>query len=167
MGGERQAAFQALIQQHKKILYKVCHAYCRSADDREDLAQDIVAQLWRSFESFDERVKFSTWMYRVALNVAISAHRADTIRKRHIVSDEERLLSAVDDTAADSADIQTIHEIIASLDVMSRSLMLLYLDGYGTAEIAQVLGISETNAATRINRVKQQMRQKFLASAPV
>ena len=167
MAGERQQAFQALMTEHKKILYKVTNAYCRTAQDREDLAQDIVAQLWRSFPTFDERVKFSTWMYRVALNVAVSAHRSDMIRKRHIVTDDERLLSAVDESAADPVEIRAIYEMISRLDVMSRSLMLLYLDGTSTADIAHVLGISETNATTRIARVKQQMRRKILASEHV
>jgi RNA polymerase sigma-70 factor (ECF subfamily) len=161
MGGETQRTFQALIEQHKKILYKVCHAYCRDMQDREDLAQDIVAQLWRSYPGFDGRATFSTWMYRVALNVAISAHRADTMRHRHVVSDEERLLCAVDPAATDPSDLRMIHQVMASLDAMNRSLMLLYLDGYAAADIAHMLGISETNVTTRISRVKQQIQQTF------
>ena len=63
-----QERFQTLVDEHKKILYKVCNSYCRNRDDREDLAQEIVIQLWQSFGSFDERYRFSTWMYRICLN---------------------------------------------------------------------------------------------------
>src|SRR5579863_4394135 len=76
---EREERFQNLIEEHKKILYKICHSYCQNPADRDDLAQEILFQLWRSFASFDERVRFPTWMYRIALNVAISFYRATKI----------------------------------------------------------------------------------------
>lgn len=142
MVGVIQRAFQALIQHHRKILDIVGDAYCRDAPDREDLARAIAAQLWRSFASFDARVKFSTWRYRIALNLAISAHRAETIRKRQILFDDEPLLSAINDPTTDPAELRTIHQVIASPDVLSRALMLLYLDGASTAEIAPALGRS-------------------------
>ena len=66
---ELQERFQTVVDQHKKILYKVCNSYCRNRDDRDDLAQEIIIQLWRSFGKFDEHYRFSTWMYRIALNV--------------------------------------------------------------------------------------------------
>src|ERR1039458_8436809 len=72
-----QQTFQNRVEQHKKILYKVCNAYCRDRDSREDLAQEIMFQLWRSFGKFDGRCQFSTWMYRIALNVAISFYRSE------------------------------------------------------------------------------------------
>ena len=78
--------FEALLDEHKCILYKICHLYCRNPDDREDLAQEIAVQLWRSFDTFDPRLRFSTWMYRVALNVAISFYRRESVRTRHVVS---------------------------------------------------------------------------------
>ncbi len=71
-----QETFQNLVQQHKKILYKVCNSYCRDRDSRDDLAQEIMIQPWRSFGRFDSRCRFSTWMYRIALNVAISFYRS-------------------------------------------------------------------------------------------
>ncbi|MGC2527525.1 MAG: RNA polymerase sigma factor, partial [Candidatus Acidiferrum sp.] len=89
---EIQEGFQALVDEHKKILFKICNSYCRNRDEREDLAQEIVAQLWRSFPSYDRRWRFSTWMYRVALNVAISFHRRERTRIRHIVTAGEHLL---------------------------------------------------------------------------
>jgi RNA polymerase sigma-70 factor, ECF subfamily len=90
--------FQTLVDEHKKILYKVCNSYCRNRDDREDLAQEIIIQMWQSFDSFDKRYQFSTWMYRVALNVAISFYRRENTRSRHILSDELKMLNAVEET---------------------------------------------------------------------
>src|SRR6202165_3359893 len=95
---ERQERFQTAVDQHKKILYKVCNSYCRKRDDRDDLAQEIIIQLWRSFGKFDERYRFSTRMYRIALNVGISFYRRENRRTRYVISDEEHLLEAIDVT---------------------------------------------------------------------
>jgi RNA polymerase sigma factor (sigma-70 family) len=156
-----QERFQALLDEHKRILYKVCHSYCRNGDDREDLAQEIIVQLWRSFGRFDERYRFSTWMYRIALNVAISFYRRESTRTRHVISDDEKVLDAVDETCSQPEDIRLLYEFIEKLDELNRPLVLLYLDGNSYAEIASVLGITETNVATRINRLKNSMKQEF------
>ncbi len=101
-----QDRFQTLVEEHKKILYKVCHSYCRNPGDRDDLAQEIIVQLWRSFGAFDERVRFSTWMYRIALNVAISFYRRESVRTRHVVSGNEHLLEVADESASRSEEVQ-------------------------------------------------------------
>lgn len=85
-GPSQQEQFQSLLDEHKKILYKVANLYSKNTEDREDLVQEIVVQLWRSFRSFDGRARFSTWMYRIALNVAISVNRRETTRRRHVLS---------------------------------------------------------------------------------
>ena len=158
---ELQERFQTLVDEHKKIVYKICNSYCRNRDDREDLAQEIVAQLWQSFGSFDERRRFSTWMYRIALNVAISFYRRESTRTRHVISSDENLLEAVDETVDQSEDVQLLYQFIERLDPLDKALILLYLDGNSYQEIAGVLGISETNVATKINRLKVQLKQDF------
>lgn len=162
---ESQERFQSLIEEHRKILYKVCNSYCRNRDDREDLAQEIVIQLWQAFAGFDGRCRFSTWMYRIALNVAISFYRRESTRTRHVLSDDEKLLSAVDETANQSAEMRDLYQYIAGLDPLNKALILLYLDGNSYLEIAEVLGISETNVATRISRLKQTMKNELGATA--
>ena len=102
---ELQERFQILVEEHKKILYKVCNSYCRNRDDRDDLAQEIIVQLWRSFGKFDERCRFSTWMYRIALNVAISFYRRESTRTRYVISDEQHLLEAIDETESQPEEI--------------------------------------------------------------
>lgn len=154
-----------MVDEHKKILYKICNSYCRNRDDREDLAQEIVVQLWRSFDSFDERCRFSTWMYRIALNVAISFYRREDTRTRYVLSDEHLLLNAPDETATQSSEIQSLYQFIEGLDPLHKALVLLYLDGNSYLEIADVLGISETNVATKISRLKQTMRREFGGAA--
>jgi RNA polymerase sigma factor (sigma-70 family) len=139
----------------------VCHLYCRNRDDREDLAQEIIVQLWRSFGRFDEHYRFSTWMYRIALNVAISFYRRETTRTRHVISDNEHVLDAVDETKSQPEDIRFLYRFIEKLDELNKALVLLYLDGNSYAEIAGVLGISETNVATKISRLKNSMKQEF------
>jgi len=161
MTTDLQEAFQDHIEEHKKILYKVCNVYCRDRDAREDLAQEIMFQLWRSFGKFDGRCRFSTWMYRIALNVAISFHRSETTRTRHVFSDENRLLEAVVERERQPEEVQLLYEFIAGLDPLSRALILLYLDGNNYQEIAGIVGISETNVATRISRLKSRMKQEF------
>ena len=158
---ELQERFQTLVDEHKKIVYKICNSYCRNRDDREDLAQEIVIQLWQSFSSFDERRRFSTWMYRIALNVAISFYRRESTRTRHVISSDEHLLEAVDETADRSEDEQLLYQSIERLDPLDKALILLYLDENSHQEIADVLGITETNVATKINRLKMKMRQDF------
>jgi RNA polymerase sigma factor (sigma-70 family) len=156
-----QDRFQALMEEHKKILYKVCNSYSRNPGDRDDLAQEIIVQLWRSFGSFDDRLRFSTWMYRIALNVAISFYRRESVRSRHIISGNERLLEGVDETQNQSEEIRLLYQWIEALDPLKKALVILYLDGNNYQEIAEILGISETNVATKISRLKQNMRQEI------
>jgi len=106
-----QENFQLLVDEHKKILYKVCNSYSRNHDDREDLAQEILVQLWRSFGTFDARCLFSTWLCRIALNVAISFYRRENKSTRYVLSDQERLLSASDETINRSVEMQGLYQI--------------------------------------------------------
>ena len=156
-----QERFQTLVDEHRKILYKICHSYCRDRDPREDLAQEILVQLWRSFGRFDGRCRFSTWMYRIALNAAISFYRRESARTQCVISDEARLLEAAGETDNPPEDVQLLYRFIDGLDALNKALILLYLDEQSYREIADVLGISETNVATKINRLKNKMRHEY------
>ena len=160
-----QDQFLALLDEHRKILYKVASAYCRNPEDRRDLTQEIVVQLWRSFGRFDERARFSTWMYRIAMNVAISFYRAESRRARRTELVEEPVLEilAVDRASSEetSDDIRQLHRFIGELDELNRALVILYLDGNSHDTIAEILGISTTNVGTRIGRIKQRLRKDF------
>lgn len=158
---EIQERFQARLEGHKKILYKICNSYCRDRGARDDLAQEIVIQLWQSFGKYDESRRFSTWMYRIALNVAISFYRRERTRSRHVISDEEHVLEAANETESQSEEIRVLYQFIEGLDPLNKALVLLYLDGNNYQEIAEVVGISETNVATKISRLKSKMKQEL------
>jgi RNA polymerase sigma factor (sigma-70 family) len=159
--------FLALIEGHKKILYKVANAYCKNAEDRADLIQDMLIQLWQSFRRFDERCQFSTWMYRVAMNVAISFYRSEGRRIRDVLPIEDFALDLtaadqVSDTASDN--MAVLQKLLGQLDEMNRALVILFLDGLSYDEIAEVIGISASNVGTRLNRLKQQLQREFAAT---
>jgi RNA polymerase sigma factor (sigma-70 family) len=162
---DEQARFFTELEAHTRILSKVARAYCPESADREDLVQEMVVQLWRSFPRFDGRSKFSTWMYKVALNVAISYHRSEVVRRRYVISDEAQLMNAIGQTDEEPREVGLIYEFIDGLRALDRALVLLHLDGNSHQEIAQVLGVSLTNVATKIGRLKQAMQQRFGAAS--
>jgi RNA polymerase sigma factor (sigma-70 family) len=161
-----QDRFLALLEAHRRLLYKVARIYGRSPTDREDLVQETVAQLWRAFPRYDDRHGFSTWMYRVALNVAISWQRRERTRTRHLVADGEAILAVAGapEAAGEDADVILLYQCIERLDGLNRALLLLYLDGQSHQEISAVLGITPTNVATRIGRLKDRLRESFRAA---
>jgi RNA polymerase sigma-70 factor (ECF subfamily) len=167
-----QQRFTALLREHQRIVMKVAGAYARTTHDRDDLAQDIAVQLWRSFGTFDEtRSKFTTWMYRVALNVAISGVRSMSRQgAAHVVPLDDSHVAAVaskDDAHHEAMErderVAALHAFVARLDPLNRALVLLYLEDRSYAEIADVLGISETNVATKLGRIRQKLRGQAFA----
>jgi RNA polymerase sigma factor (sigma-70 family) len=160
--------FVLLLEEHKRMLYKIASAYCADTEDRRDLVQEMVIQLWRSFPRYDNQLKFSTWMYRIGMNVAISFLRSQGRRGRETVALEQ--VDLIDYAAADRVmgdagdDIRLLQRLISQLDEMSRALIVLYLEGYNHAEIAEILGISVTNVGTRINRIKNRLREDHNAA---
>ena len=160
----RQAEFHALLQAHRRIVFKVAATYARHPEDRADLAQEIATRLWRAFPGYDPVRPFSTWMYRIALNVAISQVRNHRLRHGMV----EPLDEAHEDVAGDDGSGhehaeagRVLQRLIAGLEPLDRALLLLYLDERPQREIAEVLGITETNVATRIGRLKQRLRQQM------
>jgi len=157
-------AFLRQLDAHKGILYKIANAYCARRADRGDLIQDMVVELWRAWPRFDGRAAFSTWMHRIAVNVAISLFRGDSRRIRDALPLEDfgMDLAAADRVLdAEGDDLRALHQMIARLDAINRALILLYLEGYGHDEIADMVGLTPTNVATRINRIKQRLQKDY------
>lgn len=164
---QQQQRFTALLHEHRKIVFKVAGLYSRSNADRDDLAQEIAAQLWRSFDRYDvARAKFSTWMYRIALNVAISQARRwpDTGRFEPLDAHHLETVGGGEPPAEPDERLAALHVFIAQLDPLNRALILLYLEDRSYAEMADILGISETNVATKIGRIKQKLRGQITAA---
>ncbi len=154
--------FLKLIESNKKIIFKICNSYCHNNIEREDLAQEIIYNLWKSGDSFNEDYKFSSWMYRVALNVAISFYRKEN--KRQTITLNERVLNIEDKVPSlteSEENINLLQKFINELKELDRALIILYLEEKAYNEIAEILGISETNVATRISRCKEKLKQKF------
>ncbi|MDN5782947.1 MAG: sigma-70 family RNA polymerase sigma factor, partial [Luteimonas sp.] len=131
MTADDRQAFDDLLQQHRGIVFKVANAYARSVEDRADLAQEIAVQLWRAWPGYDPARKVSTWMYRIALNVAISFLRGDGRRRRHVVPLDDSVHDIADDGALDheaTESLRMLHRFIATLEPLNRALLLLYLD---------------------------------------
>jgi RNA polymerase sigma factor (sigma-70 family) len=155
--------FLKLIAAHKPIIYKICNSYCKNQYDRDDLAQEITYQLWKSYTHFNGTVKFTTWMYRVALNVAITFYRktktAEAIIK--LAEPDLEIEDKKNDTIELEKNINTLQQFINQLKELDKALMILYLEEKSYSEIAEVLGITETNVATKIGRIKDKLKQKF------
>ncbi|HWO24570.1 MAG TPA: sigma-70 family RNA polymerase sigma factor [Kofleriaceae bacterium] len=158
--------FTDLIRRHAGLIHKIAYAYCRGATDREDVVQEITVQLWRARDRYDARYRHTTWIYRIALNVAISFYRRERRHRERGLPIEEDTLVVVD--AVESAlpgppgeDVQLLLRCIDGLGVLEKALVLLYLDGNDHASIAEVLGISVSNVGTKLGRIKQKLRAAF------
>jgi RNA polymerase sigma-70 factor (ECF subfamily) len=156
-----EGAFEAMLAAHRGIVFKVANTYCRLPEDRADLAQEIAAQLWRAWPGYDPARPASTWMYRIALNVAMSFVRNASLRHRHAVPLDEsvhELAAAAQDHDTDlehAQRLRLLQAFIARQAPIDRALLLLYLDERGQREIGEILGISESNVSTKIGRLKQ------------
>ena len=155
--------FISVIKDNKNLIYKICYSYCSNAESRKDLQQEILIQLWNSFSKFDGRVKLSTWIYRIALNTAISFYRNDCKQRNKKVSIDASIISLSDFEYVPDQDenIAMLYKFIENLNEMDKALILLYLDDNKYKDIAEILGISETNVATKISRIKKILKEQF------
>ncbi len=160
------AEFVKLIDSHQRMIYKVCWAYTYSMHDREDLFQEIVGRLWRAYPSYDAARKFSTWMYRIALNVAIDFQRSAR-RALPAVSLEELTVPVSDvDGQAKTEQLTKLRELLEGLEEADRVIVLLYFEGNSYREIAEVIGIGESNVGTRLSRLRAALRQSANTDTP-
>lgn len=156
--------FLEILKQHERILFKVSNAYCEDPEDRKDIVQEIIIQLWNSMSKYNSEYKFSTWIYRISLNVAISHYRKASKRKESYVDLNENLINISENHTYEGAldeNLETLHRFICELDKLNKALILLYLEDYTYKEISEVIGISETNVATKINRIKKRLKARF------
>ncbi len=163
MDKDRTANFLVVIEQNKGILFKVAISYCRNIEDRKDLVQEIILQLWKSFDNYNEKFKLSTWIYRISLNVAISFYRKENSRKRISNPLTTDILDFSETEIADEKDtnLEILNQIISELNDLNKALMLLYLEEKSYKEISEIIGITETNVATKIGRIKNKLKKEF------
>ena len=151
-----------LIEQHRRLIYKVVNSYCSDVHEQEDLIQEIIFQLIKGYEKFDHQVKVTTWMYKVAFNVSISHYRKLKSRQKYVVAMPDKLVSVEEDEEPDiDENLKRLRELIDELDPLNKAIFIMYLDDNSHAEISEAMGISVSNVGTKINRIKKQLKKKF------
>lgn len=150
-----------MIKANEGLIYKITTLYTDEKQDRKDLYQEIVYQLWKSFGSFQEQSKLSTWMYRVALNTAIfhlkkTKKRVDTIP---FELEMDSLIAEEDKVEEDR--IKLFYEQIQQLNLLEKGIILLFLEGKSHQEIGEIVGISVSNVGTKISRIKEKLKSQI------
>lgn len=154
--------FQHVIEQHKGILYKVARAYCPNEDDRQDLIQEMMIQVWQSMHRYNDQFKISTWLYRISLNVAISFYRKSTTRaNKYTMLNEQAVQIPSEDKAPDEGQLNLLEQFISELKEIDKATMILYLEDKSHAEIAEILGMSVSNVGTKVGRIKDRLKTQF------
>ncbi len=151
-----QEKFIALLHHHQGILHKICHVYRAKEIDREDLFQEIALQAWKAYPSFKGESKFSTWLYRVSINTAISYCRKEGRQPLMISTDVfPDIPEDIDDTNAQFA---AMYQHMEALSEVDKAILVLFLEDYSYEEIGELLGITANNVAVKMNRIKTKLR---------
>lgn len=159
---DKNDSFIQLIQENENLIFKVASFYTNSKDDRDDLVQEIIYTLWNSFETFKQHSSFSTWMYRVAMNVAIF-HLKKSKRKITTLPIDLEALHFSDNGSNDfEENMQALQKHINELNLFDRGILLLYLEDKSHEEIAEIVGISKSNVGTKISRIKDKLKRQLV-----
>ena len=160
---ERNKVIQ-VIMQNMGIIHKVANMFCKRQEDKDDLIQEIMTQLWSSFEKYDDAYKLGTWMYRVSLNIAISFYRKNQTQEKYFMPLDEKLDVISPDENENEVEInnlELLEKFIGNLKEFDKALMLLYLEKKSHQEISEILGITTSNISTKIARIKEGLKQQF------
>lgn len=157
---DKKIEFTQLVEQNQGIVHKVCRIYTNDPMAHDDLFQEIVLQLWKSYDSFKGDSKFTTWMYRVGINTAITLYRKRKRYPRHDSIDAQHF-QIKSDEVDDNLELQIkmLKKAINQLNDIERALVLLYLEELPYKEISETLGITEVNARVKMNRVKKKLKE--------
>lgn len=159
MNKELEHKFVTELENNQNIVHKVCSLYTNDRDSHNDLFQEITIQLWKAFPKFRGEAKFSTWMYRVALNTAITLYRKS--KRRIKTQDFDTVIYKIktdeyDDT--EEQQLKLIYDAVKQLNDIDKALVFLYLEDKNYAEISETLGITEVNARVKMNRIKNKLK---------
>jgi RNA polymerase sigma factor (sigma-70 family) len=156
---EKEQYFLNRIESHKGILYKVSKMYMDNHDDQQDLFQEIICQLWKSYDSFRNESQFSTWMYRVAVNTAIVFLKKEKrkVDKYEIAS--ENIKDDEGDSHIKESQIDHFYKAVQKLEKIDKAIIFYQLEGFSHKEIGENLGISEGNARVKLNRAKEKLKE--------
>ena len=159
---QKESEFTQIVKEHEGVIYKITSIYTDTHEDRKDLYQEIVYQLWKAYDSYRGEAKISTWMYRVALNTAITRFKKEKKRGIQIPMDSlvKRKTEPYDEVFEER--LQLVYSHIKRLNELEKGLMLLLLEGKKYEEIALITGLSPTNVGTRISRIKQKLKTQII-----
>lgn len=154
--------FISILKNHQQLIFKICHSYCSNEEDKKDLQQEMAIQIWKSLQKFDNGVRLSTWIYRVALNTAISFNRKNSAdRQQEYLNDSLLIVDDHEHQQIMDENIAELYRFINTLGDLEKALMLLFLDDKPHKEIAEILGITTSNVSTKISRIKTQLKTHF------
>ena len=159
MNKELEHKFVTELQNNQNIVHKVCTLYTNDRDSHNDLFQEITIQLWKAYPKFRGDAKFSTWMYRVALNTAITLYRKH--KRRIDTADYESIIFKIKADEYDETEeiqLKLMYKAVKQLGDIDKALVFLYLEDKNYTEISDTLGISEVNARVKMNRIKTKLR---------
>ena len=152
-------AFITLVNQNQKIIYKVCNLYMDQRSDREDLFQEITLQAWKAYGSFRGDAKFSTWLYRVALNTAITFFRKE--KRKPVIYSTDMVPEQEDEQGDPLAEqVKAMYAAIGDLSKIDKAIVMLYLEDYNYNEIGEMMGITANNVAVKMNRIKARLKEE-------
>ncbi|NNF33387.1 MAG: sigma-70 family RNA polymerase sigma factor [Saprospiraceae bacterium] len=153
--------FTIILDQYKNMILKVAGMYCREEEERKDLVQEIILHLWRAFPKYNDEYAVSTWLYRIALNVSISYVRKTATRNKAILEYKSNPgLIHIEDQDLKQR-LTLLYDAIEFLQPFDKALIGLHLEGCKHKEIADVLGITQSNVSTRLSRIKDQLKSNF------
>lgn len=159
MNKELEHNFVSLLEKHQNIVHKVCRIYTDNYDAHQDLFQEITIQLWKAYPKFRGDAKFSTWMYRVALNTAITLYRKSKKSvNTQTINDIQFKIKSEEYDETEEEQLKLMYKAIKQLSDIEKALVFLYLEDKNYKEIAETLGISEVNSRVKMNRVKKKLK---------
>lgn len=159
MSKELEHNFVTELENNQNIVHKVCTLYTNDRDAHKDLFQEITIQLWRAYPKFRGDSKFSTWMYRVALNTAITLYRKSKRRVKTLQDDSIFCRIKADEyDETEEQQLALMYKAVKQLNDIDKALVFLFLEDKNYAEISETLGISEVNARVKMNRIKNKLR---------
>ncbi|SHL76634.1 RNA polymerase sigma factor [Flavobacterium chilense] len=156
---EKEQEFLNRIESHKGILYKVSKMYMDNHDDQKDLFQEIICQLWKSYDSFRNESQFSTWMYRVAVNTAIVFLKKEKRKVDRYEIASENIKEEEGDSHIKESQIDHFYKAVQKLEKIDKAIIFYQLEGFSHKEIGENLGISEGNARVKLNRAKEKLKE--------
>ena len=149
--------FLEVIHDHQRIVHKVCRVYRDNKEDQEDLFQEIIYQLWKSYSGFKGESKISSWIYRIALNTAIAVYRKSKISIDYYEDFPEHIHPSNDKTISENE--ERLFWALRQLNDSEKAVISLYLEDFSYQEIAAITGLSESNVGVRLNRIKNKLKE--------